>query len=59
PELQELPTEVIHHPDTLTDQEQSRHGVKLGVDYPVPLVPSDKWRKKKGNHRQNRRRRRR
>lgn len=51
PELKAVPCEAVHHPDTLSDKEQSRHGVKLGVDYPVPLVPSERWRKKQGKRR--------
>lgn len=51
PELRSLPEPVIHHPDTLSDKEQSKYGVKLGVDYPTPLVPSEKWRKKQGKRR--------
>lgn len=59
PELTELPTEVVHHPDTLSDADQSRHGVKLGVQYPTPLVPSERWRKKQGNKGRSQQRRRR
>lgn len=51
PELKKLSSETVHHPDTLSDKEQSQHGVKLGVDYPMPLVPSDRWRKKQGKRR--------
>ena len=51
PELAELPAESVHQPDALDDGQQSRYGVKLGVDYPTPLVPSEKWAKKKGQHR--------
>lgn len=51
PELQKLPTEFVHHPDTLSDQEQSQYGVKLGVQYPTPMVKSDRWRKKQGKRR--------
>ena len=50
PELAELPPAVVHHPDTLSDAEQSRYGVKLGVGYPTPLVPSERWRKKQKSH---------
>ncbi len=59
PELSELPTEVVHHPDTLSDAEQSNYGVKLGVQYPTPLVPSERWRKRQGNRNKSQRRRRR
>jgi len=47
-ELADLPCELVHHPDTLTDRQQSDHGVRLGVNYPVPLVPSERWRRKQG-----------
>ncbi|MEM6772567.1 MAG: FAD-binding domain-containing protein, partial [Bacteroidota bacterium] len=58
PELQELPNDVVHHPDTLSDAEQSGYGIKLGVQYPTPLVASERWRKKQGRtHHQKRRRR--
>ena len=50
PELREVPAESIHEPDTLTDAQQSRFGLRLGATYPMPLVPSSKWRKKKGGH---------
>jgi len=50
PELAELPPETVHHPDTLDDREQSKYGVRLGVNYPTALVPSEKWMKKKGGH---------
>lgn len=48
PELSALPCEEIHQPDRLSDGEQSAKGVKLGVDYPMPLIPSKHWQKKKG-----------
>ncbi|SEQ82514.1 DASH family cryptochrome [Neolewinella agarilytica] len=48
PELSALPCEEIHQPDQLTDGEQSARGVKLGVDYPTPLIPSEHWQRKKG-----------
>ncbi|MFT7121222.1 MAG: deoxyribodipyrimidine photo-lyase [Neolewinella sp.] len=45
PELKGLPCEAVHQPDTLSDKEQSSCGVKLGVDYPMPLVESKHWRR--------------
>ena len=45
PELQELPCELVHQPETLSDKEQSAHGLRLGVNYPMPLVPSTRWEK--------------
>ncbi len=58
PELAEVPAECVHHPDTLTDAEQSRYGLRLGANYPMPLVPSEKWQRKKGAHGGRARRRR-
>lgn len=50
PELKDLPCEVVHHPDTLTDAEQSEYGIRMGANYPMPIVPSAHWQKKKGGH---------
>jgi hypothetical protein len=50
PELSELPAGKIHQPDTLDDAEQSTYGLRLGANYPTPLVPSKKWQEKKGRH---------
>ncbi|MEM9259345.1 MAG: DASH family cryptochrome, partial [Bacteroidota bacterium] len=50
PEVSPLPCEFVHQPDTLTDQQQSEYGIKLGVHYPLPLIPSEHWRRKKGSH---------
>jgi deoxyribodipyrimidine photo-lyase len=47
PELSELPCEVIHQPDTVSELEQSGYGMQLGVNYPMPLVPSANWEKKR------------
>lgn len=47
PELKELPCDRIHQPDTLSDREQSSFGLRLGANYPMPLVPSSNWMKKK------------
>jgi deoxyribodipyrimidine photo-lyase len=38
PELAAIPAEKAHEPWTLTDDEQRRCGVELGVDYPEPMV---------------------
>lgn len=51
PELGELPCESVHQPDLLSDKEQSAFGLRLGANYPMPLVPSTKWEKKQGRHR--------
>lgn len=58
PELRALSEDKIHTPDQLSDAEQSQIGVKLGVDYPTPLVPSTRWQKKQNNRNKSRRRRR-
>jgi len=42
PELETLPSNLIHHP-MLNRQEQEQYGVKLGADYPKPMVKFDKW----------------
>lgn len=43
PELAGLPNDRIHRPDLLTDEEQSRYGVRIGVDYPRAVVDIAKW----------------
>jgi deoxyribodipyrimidine photo-lyase len=58
PELNKLSAETVHQPDALSDGAQSANGVKLGVNYPMPLVPSGKWLKKQGEHQVKGRRRR-
>ncbi len=42
PELQELPAAKVHSPWQLSDVEQKRFGVRLGVDYPHPIVDLQK-----------------
>jgi deoxyribodipyrimidine photo-lyase len=39
PELSALPPGLIHAPFRLSAMEQQMHGVRLGVDYPNPVVP--------------------
>eukprot|EP00557_Chaetoceros_sp_GSL56_P013601 CAMPEP_0176476916 /NCGR_PEP_ID=MMETSP0200_2-20121128/322_1 /TAXON_ID=947934 /ORGANISM="Chaetoceros sp., Strain GSL56" /LENGTH=609 /DNA_ID=CAMNT_0017872647 /DNA_START=21 /DNA_END=1850 /DNA_ORIENTATION=- len=39
PELANVPTKFIHEPWKLTKDQQKEYGVRLGVDYPNPLVP--------------------
>jgi deoxyribodipyrimidine photo-lyase len=51
PELSKLPGEMVHQPDTLSDREQSSYGLRLGANYPMPLVPSRKWDKKQKKRR--------
>ncbi len=38
PELANIPGKKIHEPEKLTQEEQKRYGVRLGVDYPRPVV---------------------
>ena len=38
PQLANLPTDKVHQPWLLNDFEQERFGVKLGEDYPLPVV---------------------
>ena len=51
PELRDVPCEYVHRPDQLSDREQSAYGLRLGANYPTPLVPSSKWEKKRGRRR--------
>lgn len=45
PELQKVPTTLIHEVWKLSDMEQTLYGVKMGVDYPVPVVDLNSTRK--------------
>ena len=38
PELQSIPAALIHEPWKLTEMEQALYGLKLGSDYPKPIV---------------------
>jgi len=42
PELKTLPSEFIHQPDLMDENEQRLHGVIIGKDYPVPIVDHSK-----------------
>lgn len=42
PELANVPATKVHEPWTLLPVEQQRFGVRLGVDYPNPMVDLDK-----------------
>ncbi len=46
PELSELPEEYAHQPDTLNDAQQSSFALRIGANYPTPLVPSEHWQGK-------------
>jgi len=43
PELNTIPYQKIHRPDTLSEIEQESHHVILGDDYPKAMVKTDKW----------------
>ena len=43
PELVNLPVEKVHRPDTLTEEEQKKYKVKLGVQYPKAMIHTAKW----------------
>ena len=43
PELCKVPIDKIHRPDTLTEEEQTASGLKLGSDYPKTMIPMAKW----------------
>ncbi|MEA5459273.1 DASH family cryptochrome [Arcicella sp. LKC2W] len=43
PELSGVPAEKIHLVGLLTNEEQKKFGVRLGVDYPNPIVDIKKW----------------
>jgi deoxyribodipyrimidine photo-lyase len=43
PELLNVPADKIHSVGLLTNDEQKRFGVRLGVDYPNPIVDIKKW----------------
>ena len=45
PELENIPKEKIHRLDTLSSDEQSSFGIKLGAQYPKPMVNMSKWAK--------------
>lgn len=38
PELKSLPMKFIHEPNLMSEAEQKMYGVKIGVDYPTPVV---------------------
>ncbi|WP_435065678.1 DASH family cryptochrome [Halobaculum sp. EA56] len=38
PELSDVPPDAVHEPWTLSGREQAEYGVRLGVDYPEPMV---------------------
>ncbi len=38
PELASLPGKYIHKPWEMSEEDQARHGVRIGPDYPAPLI---------------------
>jgi deoxyribodipyrimidine photo-lyase len=42
PELKDLPSEFIHEPYKMTVDQQKLYGVKIGVDYPEPMIDLEK-----------------
>jgi deoxyribodipyrimidine photo-lyase len=45
PELAQVPATLIHEPWKLSEMEQTLYGVKIGVDYPAPVVDLNATRK--------------
>jgi cryptochrome len=43
PELSEIPTEKIHQPDLLSEQEQTDCHIKIGADYPKSMISTSRW----------------
>lgn len=39
PELRFVEGDRVHRPWELSEEEQQRFGVGIGVDYPLPMVP--------------------
>jgi len=38
PELSNLPKQFVHEPWKMTSKEQNIYGVRLGIDYPIPII---------------------
>ena len=43
PELNDLPNDKIHRPDTLSFEDQSNMNVKIGGNYPMAMVKIARW----------------
>jgi deoxyribodipyrimidine photo-lyase len=43
PELNAMPSNKVHHPAIYLPKELSGYQVRLGADYPKPIVPFKKW----------------
>lgn len=46
PELKNIPTEFIHEPWKMTEMEQTLYNLRLGEDYPLPIVDLEESRKR-------------
>jgi deoxyribodipyrimidine photo-lyase len=44
PELKDVPTEFVHEPWKMTVFQQTEYNVRLGVDYPHPIIPTQSGR---------------
>ncbi len=42
-ELNEVPLDKIHRPDTLSSEEQAASHVKIGADYPKAMISTERW----------------
>lgn len=42
PELKDLPSDFVHEPHKMTPEQQTLYGVKIGRDYPEPVIDLDK-----------------
>jgi deoxyribodipyrimidine photo-lyase len=43
PALERLPASLVHVVGDLAKPDLSAHGIRLGADYPYPIVRTDKW----------------
>jgi len=46
-ELDAVPNSHVHRPDTLSREEQRHANITLGVNFPIPIVPSRKWMRRR------------
>lgn len=46
PELANLPTKLIHQPELMTALEETRYNVRLGRDYPRPIIDRSQTRER-------------
>lgn len=46
PELANVPSSLIHQVWNLDNAAQKQYGIQLGVNYPTPIIPANKWLKK-------------